>query len=57
MLSVDNLTFRYSRFSHSVLNGASLSLNPGEIGILLGKKISWALRGPEVAPSPLRERT
>ena len=37
MLSVDNLTFRYSRFSHSVLNGASLSLNPGEIGILLGK--------------------
>ena len=37
MLKVDNLTFRYSKFSRPVLNGASLELHPGEIGILLGK--------------------
>ena len=37
MLNVDNLTFRYSKFSRPVLNGASLELKPGEIGILLGK--------------------
>ena len=37
MLNVENLTFRYSRFSRPVLNGASLQLKPGEIGILLGK--------------------
>ena len=37
MLNVDNLTFRYSKFSRPVLNGASLELQPGEIGILLGK--------------------
>ena len=37
MLTVDNLTFRYGRFSRPVLNGASLELQPGEIGILLGK--------------------
>ena len=37
MLSVENLTFRYSKFSRPVLNGASLELHPGEIGILLGK--------------------
>ena len=37
MLNVDNLTFRYSKFSRPVLNGASLELHPGEIGILLGK--------------------
>ena len=37
MLSVENLTFRYSKFSRPVLNGASLELKPGEIGILLGK--------------------
>ena len=37
MLKVDNLTFRYSKFSRPVLNGASLELQPGEIGILLGK--------------------
>ena len=37
MLKVDNLTFRYSKFSRPVLNGASLELKPGEIGILLGK--------------------
>ena len=37
MLNVENLTFRYSRFSRPVLSGASLSLEPGEIGILLGK--------------------
>ena len=37
MLKVENLTFRYSKFSRPVLNGASLELKPGEIGILLGK--------------------
>ena len=37
MLNVENLTFRYSKFSRPVLNGASLSLKAGEIGILLGK--------------------
>ena len=37
MLKVDNLKFRYSKFSRPVLNGASLELHPGEIGILLGK--------------------
>ena len=37
MLSVENLSFRYSRFSRPVLNGASLELQAGEIGILLGK--------------------
>jgi iron complex transport system ATP-binding protein len=37
MLNVENLTFRYSKFSRPVLNGASLELKPGEIGILLGK--------------------
>lgn len=37
MLNVDNLSFRYSKFSRPVLNGASLELKPGEIGILLGK--------------------
>ena len=37
MLNVENLSFRYSKFSRPVLKGASLELNPGEIGILLGK--------------------
>ncbi len=37
MLNVENLNFRYSKFSRPVLNGASLELKPGEIGILLGK--------------------
>ena len=40
MLKVENLTFRYSKFSQPVLNGASLELNAGEIGILLGKNDS-----------------
>jgi len=37
MLSVDNLTFQYSKFSRPVLRGASLELKAGEIGIVLGK--------------------
>lgn len=37
MLNVENLTFRYSKFARPVLNGASLQLKAGEIGILLGK--------------------
>ena len=37
MLNVENLNFRYSKFSRPVLNGASLELKPGEVGILLGK--------------------
>ena len=37
MLNVENLNFRYSKFSRPVLNGASLELKPGEVGVLLGK--------------------
>ena len=37
MLKVENLNFRYSKFSRPVLNGADLELKEGEIGILLGK--------------------
>ena len=37
MLKVDNLHFRYSKNGNPVLNGASLELKQGEIGILLGK--------------------
>lgn len=37
MLTVENLHFRYSKFSRPVLTGASLELQAGEIGILLGK--------------------
>ena len=37
MLNVENLTFRYNKFSRPVLQGASLQLNAGEVGILLGK--------------------
>ena len=37
MLTCENLTFRYDRSGLPVLNGASLELKQGEIGILLGK--------------------
>ena len=37
MLKVENLYFRYGRTGKPVLNGASLELAQGEIGILLGK--------------------
>lgn len=37
MLTVEDLHFRYSKFSRPVLTGASLELKAGEIGILLGK--------------------
>ena len=37
MLSIENLTFRYDKGKPPVLNGASLQLEQGEIGILLGK--------------------
>ncbi len=37
MLKVENLHFRYSKNGNPVLNGASLELQQGEIGILLGK--------------------
>jgi len=37
MLQVNDLSFRYSAGSKSVLNGATLELKQGEIGILLGK--------------------
>ncbi len=37
MLKVENLQFSYSRMGKPVLNGASLELHQGEIGILLGK--------------------
>lgn len=37
MLKCENLSFRYSKNGKPVLNGASLELGAGEIGILLGK--------------------
>ena len=37
MLNVENLHFSYSRSSRAVLNGVSLELDQGEVGILLGK--------------------
>ena len=37
MLKAENLYFRYSKSGNPVLNGASLELKQGEIGILLGK--------------------
>ena len=37
MLKCENLVFRYSRGGRAVLNGASLELKQGEIGIVLGK--------------------
>ncbi len=37
MLQVNDLSFRYSAGGRNVLNGATLELKQGEIGILLGK--------------------
>ena len=37
MLKVENMQFRYNKNGNLVLNGASLELKQGEIGILLGK--------------------
>ena len=37
MLKVNDLQFRYSKNGNGVLNGASLELKQGKIGILLGK--------------------
>lgn len=37
MLKIHDLTFQYGRFGKPVLKGLSLTLNRGEIGILLGK--------------------
>ncbi len=37
MLSCENVTFRYSRSGNPVLQGLSLELEQGEIGIVLGK--------------------
>lgn len=37
MLKVDNLHFSYSKFGKPVLQGTSLELDQGEIGIVLGK--------------------
>ena len=37
MLKVENLHFRYSKFGKPVLQGTSLQLEQGEIGIVLGK--------------------
>ena len=37
MLELENVVFRYSRRAEPVLRGVSLTLNDGEIGILLGK--------------------
>lgn len=37
MLKVENLSFRYNKFSKPVLKGFDLELQQGQIGILLGK--------------------
>lgn len=37
MLKVENISFRYSRNAPPVLNGASMELKAGEIGIVLGR--------------------
>ena len=37
MLKINDLSFRYGRRSPPVLKGVSLSLEAGEIGIILGK--------------------
>ena len=37
MLKVDDLRFRYTKGGKAVLNGVTLELNQGEVGILLGK--------------------
>ena len=37
MITVNDLYFRYTKSGRAVLDGASLALNQGEIGILLGK--------------------
>lgn len=37
MLKVENLYFQYNKNGNGVLNGASLELDQGQIGILLGK--------------------
>ena len=37
MLKIENLSFRYGRSGYDVLNGASLELQPGQIGVVLGK--------------------
>lgn len=37
MLQVENLSFRYSRRGPAVLDGVTMSLEAGEVGILLGK--------------------
>ena len=37
MLKVDDLRFRYTKGGKPVLNGVTLELNQGEVGILLGK--------------------
>ena len=37
MLSVEHLTFRYERRGAAVLNDVSLSLDAGQVGVLLGR--------------------
>ena len=37
MLSVEQVTFRYDRRSQPVLRNASLSLDAGQVGVLLGR--------------------
>ena len=37
MLKLENVTFRYTRRGENVLNGVSMELKDGEIGILLGR--------------------
>ena len=37
MLKIENLSFRYSGSGYDVLNNASLELQPGQVGVVLGK--------------------
>ena len=37
MLKIENLSFRYVRSGYDVLNGASLELAPGQVGVVLGR--------------------
>ena len=37
MLKIENLTFRYGLRSAPVLQGVNIELQPGEIGIIMGK--------------------
>ena len=45
MLKIENLTFRYGLRSAPVLQGVNMELQPGEIGIIMGKNGALRRRG------------